>query len=424
MARLWFPGGGGSAATRFNPNTIVALGDSRVAQIHADSIFYNKNAQNHFTVGNALAGNRAILVANFGKSGDRTDQVLARLAAALATGAKFLYIHAGCNDIGQLYPTATTSGSTAWANIKTMIDAAVAIGMQVIYVLDPGATNFNTSMMVQLLTLNESAREYAERCPGLHLLDLPAALYDPANASTTTVPLITSLDGTHENLASSYLGGKLWASLLTSIMPPRPHGFHASFETPGLSTMNLLANPMFATTTGGTVGTGMSGTVAGSWTVSHGGSAVVNASVGTASDGSGLKEQVMATTFSAALDEGRLQQDVVLTNWSPGDKIQGSAEIVVDAGSTNLAGVCLYVQANGVLNGTQTAVTTMDNYCMTAGWGAMTSEGYKMLLQTEVMTIPAYQTKSWVTAHIKVVGAGAGSATARVRRFGLRKRLS
>jgi hypothetical protein len=148
-------------------------------------------------------------------------------------------------------------------------------------------------------------------------------------------------------------------------------------------------------------------------------------SVGTASDGSGLKEQIIQATFTAQGEEVRLVQDVVITNWSPGDIIQASAEVAVDAGSTNLAGVTCYVQANG--SGSpdgKTAVTAMDGYCAAAGWGAVTTEAYKVNLQTEKLPVPLYSTKSWVTCHLKVVGAGAGSATVRVRRFGARKRFS
>src|SRR5438874_13044914 len=102
-------------------NTVVALGDSRVAQTHADPSFLNKTAYNHFSMGNALAGNRALMVMNLGNSGDRTDQVLARLRTALTCGAYWMYIHCGVNDIAQNYPTAGTAGVTAFTNIVTMV---------------------------------------------------------------------------------------------------------------------------------------------------------------------------------------------------------------------------------------------------------------------------------------------------------------
>lgn len=420
MARLILPG---SAALR-NPNTVVAIGDSRVDQIHADSTHLNKSGVNHFNIGNALAGNRAVLVSNLGKSGDRTDQAIVRLPQALASGAQWLYILCGTNDIAQNYPTASTSGITAWTNVKAMIDAAVNIGMKVILVLDPGANNFTTAQIIQLAIFNENAIEYAERCGGLHLFDLRAALWNQQATSSTAITFLATLDGTHENLPAAYLAGKQFSTLLQAIMPPRPHGVHAAHQDSSVNpTMHLVTNPMFTSQSGGTLGGGMAGTVAGGWTVSHGGTAVVTASVGAAGDGSGYNEQVMATTFSAALDEGRLQQDVAIGNWNPGDILQASCEVVVDSGSSNLAGVCLYLQANGSGNGFS-SVTSMDGYCMTSGWGAVTTEGYKMYLQTEKLVVPNYTTKSWVTTHLKVVGAGSGSATARVRRFNVRKRYA
>jgi lysophospholipase L1-like esterase len=418
MARLILPG-----TKLLNPNTVVALGDSRVAQIHADapSAFRNKTAYNHFSMGNALANNRAILVQNLGVSGDRTDQALARLPAALASGAQWLYIHVGVNDIAQAYPTATTSGVTAWLNIKTMIDSAVAIGMRPIVVLEPGANNFSTAQIGQLIILQQYEREYAETCPGMILFDLPAALYNPAATSTTALAIQGSIDGTHEGNLGGYLGGAAFSSLLQSIMPTRPHGTRSQTENPTTSLTNLMANGMFTTTTGGVLGGGNSGTVAGSWTGSRTNTSTGAYSVGTASDGSGLTEQVMACTFAAAGDEVNIHQDAAIGNWSPGDIVQASAEVSVDSGSSNLAGVYLYVQANGSGNGTS-AQTAMDGYCV--GLGAGPTTAYKTYLLTEKLVIPNFSTKTWLTCHVKAVAAGAGSATVRVRRVQLRKRFT
>jgi hypothetical protein len=66
----------------------------------------------------------------------------------------------------------------------------------------------------------------------------------------------------------------------------------------------------------------------------------------------------------------------------------------------------------------------MDGYVNGTQHGVNTTEGYKLNYSTEKLIVPNYDVKSWVTAHVKVVGAGAGSATVRVRRFGVRKRFS
>ena len=405
-----------------HPNTVVALGDSRVAQIHADGAYRNKSANNHFGVGNALAGQRAILLKNLGNSGDRTDQALVRLQAAIDSGAYVLYVHLGVNDIAQAYPTATTSGITAWANIKTMIDAGIANGMLPLVVLDPGANNFSAAQITQLIILNENIREYAEKVR-MVLFDLAAAIYNPVATSTTAIAILGSIDGVHEANLGGYLGVKAFAQVLTAIMPPRTHGVRGAFEVPSNSLINLLTNPMFTGGTAGAVGAGLTGQIGTGWVGSRAGGATATASVADATDGSGLKEQVLACTFTALNDEVNVHQDVAIANWSPGDILQASAEVVVDNASSNLAGVYLYLQANGTGNGFG-AVTAMDGYCQGTGWGAGPTEGRKYLFETEKLIVPNYTTKSWVTAHAKAIGAGAGSATMRVRRFQVRKLLA
>jgi hypothetical protein len=409
---------------RRHPNTVVALGDSRVAQIHADGAFRNKAGYNHFSVGNALAGNRAIVLKNLGVSGERSDQHLPRLKQAIDTGAYVLYIHTGVNDIAQAYPTAATSGVTAFSNIRIMIDAAIDAGMLPLVVLEPGANNFTPAMNAQLYILQQLLREYAEACPHMVLFDLPGAVYNPAAASSTVIALLGTVDGVHQASLGAYLGGKAFAQILIAIMPPRPHGFRSSVENPTTSLVNLTANPMFTGGAAGTVGAGLTGQIATGFTGSRAGGATAVASVAASNDGSGLWEQVLQCTFAAAGDEVNVHQDIPTNLWNGGDILQSHAEVVVDAGNTNLCGAYLYLQANGTISGAGVAQTAMDGYVNGTQHGATTTEGFKLNYSTEKLIVPNFDVKSWVTAHVKVVGAGAGSATVRVRRFGVRKRYT
>jgi len=403
-----------------HPNAVVVLGDSRGAQIHADSTYLNRTAFNHFNWGNALSGNRAVIVKNLGYSGDRTDQVLARLPAAIATNAGVLYIHCGVNDIAQQYPTAATSGFTAFTNIKKMIDAAVANGMIPLVVVDPGAENFTPAMIVQLIELNQRLREYAEICPRMVLFDLPAAVYNVATSTTTAIKLIGYLDGVHQNNLGAYIAGKAFALILQAIMPPRPHGIRALYESSVNSLVNLLQNPMFTNMTGGILGTGVTGQVPGFWNASKPATGALAVSIADPADGSPGKEVVMAATFGAAGEEASLYQDTPNANWNVGDIIQGSVEVVVDAGSTALAGAYIYVQCNGTGN-SFSSKTTMDLFPNTA---VGTSEGYRVSQLTEKLVIPNYTTKSWVTTRLKILGGAPGTATVRFRRAGLKKRYT
>jgi hypothetical protein len=163
--------------------------------------------------------------------------------------------------------------------------------------------------------------------------------------------------------------------------------------------------------------------MAGFWSAQRSGAATGVASVGTAADGSGLSEQIMQATFTAAGEEVRVIQDIAIGLWNPGDFVQAHAEVFVDAGSVNLAGVQLYLQANGTIGGNAAPVTTMDGYC-SGSMGTTTTEAYKVNLSTESLAIPNYDVKSWVTLHIKAVGSGVGTATFRVRRATAKKRYS
>lgn len=407
-------------------NSFAVLGDSRAAQVHVDPQMRNRAGYNHFNWGNALSGQRAVIAGNWGVSGDRTDQMLARLSTAIASGGGWLYIIAGVNDHAQNYPTAGTSGVTAFNNIKLCADTAALYGVRSMICLETGAQGLTAAQIGQVIEQNERLREYADKAPYVVLVDLPFALMNPTNSvSALAFKPNYSADGTHEANLGAYYGGKIaMLPLFQQLLPPRVGSIRNIVETPSANSLvSLLANPLFATASGGTIGTGAgTGTVAGSWTSNRGGTASAVYSVGAPADGSPGNEQVMACTFGAANEEIRIQQDVALANWSPGDIIRATAEVSVDAGSSNLAGVYLYLQCNGTGDpGSLGAQTAMDMYPQTAQGP---TETYTISLETESLQIPAYTTKSWVTMYVRAISSGAGSATVRVRRASIRKRFA
>jgi hypothetical protein len=418
-------------------NVMAAIGDSRVAQIHLDGLFRNISAANHFGWGNALAGERVVLSGNWGVSGDRTDQMLARLNPALTSGAGWLYIHAGVNDIGAAFANYTPAigpyagvlvtpanvGLIAFANIKYAADAALLQGIRPLIVLDPGSTALTAAQIGQLIELNERIREYVERTPGAVLFDLPAALWLPTN-STTAIAFCANCmrDTTHQSSVGAYIAGKAFAALLQAIIPPMPRQVRNIIETPSANSLvSLMANPLFATTTGGTAGAGATGSVPASWTVQRGsgsGTQTVVVSTGAPADGSPGTELILTCTFSAAGDEIRLFQDITLANWSQGDILQGQANIAVDA-SANLAAAYAYLSAVG---DSTTNVTTLG--LVNLANNSATSEAYTVAQFTEKMTVPNVTVKNFATFRVVIVGAAAGSTVVRIRQATVRKRFS
>jgi lysophospholipase L1-like esterase len=418
MAKLILPG----QSLLRSPNNWVALGDSRVDQIYLDTPNQNRSASNHFNWGNALSGHRVNLLGEFGKSGDRTDQMLVRLPQCLATAAGVLYIHAGVNDIAQNFPTAGSSAATAFANIKFAALSAINIGMRVVIVLDPGATGLSVAQIAQLLELNERLREFAASVTGFVILfDLGAYIWNPLSSATAIGFKAGYMqDTTHEASPAAYVAGKAFATLIQSICPPLPREMRNIVESNANAPWKLAPNPLFSVGSGGTLGAGASGTVVSGLTAvrsAGGGTQTVVASVGASADGYG-NEQIMACTFGGAGDTIRAQvTNFSNTLWNAGDVIQASCEVSVDAG-TNLAGVFLFLTASFDASSN----TTMDMAPISNVQA--TTEGYTVSLRTVAMTIPALTTKNFLQCYVSGQASNAGSATYRVRRLDVFKRFS
>ena len=166
---------------------VAALGDSRIAATYLDiSTRRNLGARSPLNWANALMGHRLVIGDDYGVSGDRTDQMLARLAAATASGAGLLYLQGGVNDIAQNYPTAGTSGATAFANLRTMAEAGRAAGMQVVIEVEVGAQNLNTvAFVTQINELNALIYEYAEKTPRVYVHDARSVVLNATSSDNS-----------------------------------------------------------------------------------------------------------------------------------------------------------------------------------------------------------------------------------------------
>jgi lysophospholipase L1-like esterase len=326
---------------------VAVLGDSRAAQVWQDAAVgttpLRKSATNHLPWALALSGQRVSLTGNFGKSGDRTDQIAARLDAAIASGAGRLSIIAGNNDIGQDYPSLTTSGITAFTNILSWVDYAWQnFKITSLVALEAGSHGWTGQKVVQVRELNQRLRDAAATRPYMDLLDLPSVFWVGGIADTTIAfkPDIL-LDGTHEAVLGGYEGGKLLAAALTARLPPRKSA----------AVNNILVNPLFATLTGGTAQAGATGTIPSGWiAVRNGGGSgtqTMAVSSGVPADGSAGNEIILDCTFGAVGDVLSFKQDFAAasTLWAQGDSFQPGVELVVDSGAVNLCTAYLYLIA-------------------------------------------------------------------------------
>jgi lysophospholipase L1-like esterase len=428
-----------------HPSLWAILGDSRVDQVHLDhGNFLNISNANHLGWANSLSGHRITLATNQGNSGDRSDQMLARLGNCLAVKAGTLYILIGANDFAQapagfVSTAGTMIGTTinlsnvarhVLENVKLAHASALAVGYsRVIVCLEAGASNFSAAQISAMLEYNERLRNWSETAPNQVLFDLPSYLWNASASTASTIVFKTGYmrDTTHEAAAGAYAAGVGLAALITQLYPVMPRELRNVFEVAANGNIQVLTNPMFTTATGGVAGGGVTGSVPLGWTVTRvsslgngGGTQTCAVSQGTPADGSPGSEVILAMTFAAAGDTFALVQDWPIAAWGPGDIIQASGEIAIDD-ATGLAGAQLYLQANGSGNGLG-ARTTMDLSPIDSSQA--TTGALKISLLTEKLVVPAYTTKTWVTQHFEFRASKAGTVTARIRRAAGKRRYS
>ena len=253
------------------PITITADGDSRDDAIYLDPSQRNRNTRSQLNWANSLLGHRFIIGPTFGVSGNRTDQMLARLPSAIATGAGILHVWGGINNIGQVASgppaftythaitgetvTIDTVAAVAMRDIAQITRTARAAGMVVIIENEIGGSTITTAeKLAALNNLRQMIAEFGEKTPGVYVHDAYAAVMQPG-AATPTFKSGYSYDGVHENGRGAYWHGKSLAALLDRIAPARSILVRSGFEVPANGRRQLLGNPIFNTTTGGTLST-------------------------------------------------------------------------------------------------------------------------------------------------------------------------
>ena len=240
-----------------DPLLVTANGDSRIDAITIDPARLAKNMRSELVWASELTGQRFVIGPTFGKSGDRTDQVLTRMGQVLGTNAGILYWKAAVNDIAQNYPTATTSGATAAANTIQAAEMARLAGMKVIIALEVGANGLTAAQNQQVQEYNIRMIDYQENAPGVYLSDARSAVMNPiASTTTSAFKSFFSIDGTHSVSRGAFYDAQAGlVPLFNNLLPPRSVFIRSAAELPTNGRWQLLLNPIFATATGGAIDT-------------------------------------------------------------------------------------------------------------------------------------------------------------------------
>jgi len=400
---------------------IALLGDSRMAQLFSDGgsgVFpaaATKVKTFHFvTVASAIGGGRLAVRGNWAVSGQRSDQYLSSLPSALASDAGLIAILGVVNDISQ----SGSTGDTAATIATRIIDAALAtlrVGKTPLLFTDPASTAFSPSLIGMTMSYNQRIAEFAERTPGVLLFDLSSLIWDPTSA-TFSFRSGYSSDGVHYLAPAQFAAGVALADFLTPIISPYPDVSGTIGFVAANGNIGQIANPLMLTTTGGTAGAGITGSVPASYAASCSGSTTAVVSVAAAPDGRG-NAVTLAITGAAAGDNIRVYQDTTLANYAVGDLIDLGARVVINSGADKLRQAALWGSVGGDAN------PIADLWNMSGTFGALPSGLATRTLTMRSVPYTIQTGASWVSWETRIVMAAAGAANVTIWAPMLRRRL-
>ncbi|MFG1389093.1 GDSL-type esterase/lipase family protein [Xanthobacter versatilis] len=414
-----------------NPNLLCTYGDSLAASLTVDtSLKQNLGANAPINWVNVRGGGNLRFVTlnngNFGVSGQRSDQILARLPDVMASGAGTVIIYAGTNDIAQNYPTAGTAAATAAANIMLMARAIIASGAQVVIELPVGSTSWTAAQIGANYELHQRLREFSEGTPNVYLHDATPTVMDTSSSSTTALVAQANrlYDATHPNGLGAYYWSKSLGALMDKITRPYPRMSHMLASDAQASA--YVTNGLFLTQTGGTNSIGAaltSGAVPGSWTLLRSGSPTVGITYGTddgtATDPSIGAKVILTIAFTAANEYVRLYQDLAPPRLNIGDVLELGARHRVTSGMATLTSSRLHapVQVDGV---------TRDWYSMLEGAAAQygPDEAYQADHRIGPLTVWPGTTMNYLSFRHQVTARAAGTVVVEISRSGIRKRIA
>lgn len=397
-------------------NGVAVLGDSRAAAVFIDNQARLYGSFAPINWANALLGQRLNIVAALGVSGERSDQIAARMPQAIASGARILYLLCGVNDLGQ----GRTGAATA-ANMIAMADQARAAGMIVLIEAEVGSGNFSATQVAQLHELNARLFAYARATPGVHLHDARTVVMEPATGEAAVAYKAGhAYDLTHANTRGAAAWGKSLAVLLGALVEPRPLLLPAQrADIPGNGRWQLLRNPIFYNATGGVAGGNASGSVPLHWEVRGTTGSPVAASVAPASGAPGNRVTLSAN-FDGQGKSATLLQLPETSAYAVGDVIQFAAEIVI-IDATALASIQLLMEHSLGGGAAPIAYGSLRGVSGAGHQGPLLT-GERLTLLTPQYTVQAATAANpYLAVSVRAEATGAGSAAFAVDRMALNR---
>lgn len=248
--------------------TYVDAGYLSDSPLTAPTALYRNGGHSNgmFAWANAQLGHPFTMAGNAGVPGDTSEQILARLDAALSIPSDIVTLHVGANDFAQGFTADRTTAALA-----TIYGKVRASGRRLVVLTTTSRSSMNTAAgYLYLATVNRFIKTYARSTPGVILADVSSAMTDPA----TGIPLIapfTTADGTHPNAVGAQMMGRVLADALRPLAAPSD-----IFASNNNDPLNLMRNGCNLGTAG-TVANGISGAGGTNWAYSGSGGVVAGA---------------------------------------------------------------------------------------------------------------------------------------------------
>lgn len=422
------------------------LGDSITQENYDQTASQIQERARWFPYANALLGQRLRLVNNAGVSGETTAQMLARIGSSAGLGVgfggigaagtavttspsplngspKYVFVHAGVNDIYGFNLTAATVTANLQQIYQTLIANGVTPIVMTIMAVNSTTVGYSTANVATHLAVNDWIRNYAA-ANGLLLVDAFAATVDPNSGSVEMNTAFTRDGKQHPNNRGGMAVARAIYGVLNNIIPARdvlPQS-NAAVISLDASIRQLLPVPLL-TGTAAITATGYSGNTAGSnlgnANFVRGGTPTCVLSAVARADGFGQNTKMVAT-FGAANDSLEIRFPSQHATAVVGATYVAVCEVTVTgpagaalAAADNFQGAQLYLQYN---DGT----TNFFTYALGRGSTDTAMVGsFTVTLMTPPLTIPASGTPTTFRPNFTIFGSGAGSPEVQIGRVGL-----
>ena len=248
---------------------------------------------------NAQLGGRLNVLFNAGIGGDTVQRMAGRLNHVTQFNPDYCFLQGGYNDLARTTAQIIADFTTIFT---TLYNEGITVVALTETPLHSSAGSYSAANAQKLLAVNNWMRNYARTHKGILILDAFKALIDGTSATGQPLAnMVWAADSVHWTPKASRAIGNAGYNLLNSIVPAGNTLASSLIDdyTTDTSNPNIVINGMMAGVAG-TANTGITGTVATSWSVSRTGAA---AAVGTGqvarTDGFGYDQQ-LDVTYSAS----------------------------------------------------------------------------------------------------------------------------